>query len=447
MTDKESSREPSEGLKNLHSKLEKLGIPSEIEIDNAFGALLRADFPNGRAKRKVHIWDDDDDITLWEEIDPSKINFLGDYMAFVRTDTGVIEARIDRSGRALPYSQPWRLPGVEILNEEDAPDGEDSEDSAAPAWSRRPPKNWRLLVQGTKAELEVSPRSQEARALLPGPSSAFSLKIRGVETTSEDEAVATLSSLGEAFLFDLDVCYGTSFSLAYARRRFSYATNSKQSHATVGFPKNAYANEALSLYRYGREAAGLPLLEFLAYYQSLEFFFPTFSSEQALKSLRNELRRPDFDRENDVTLTRLVALASQASRTGVSEREQLRATLRGCITQEAIQTFIESHEAFVDHFYSKRQAISGVQPLKLQGDQDLRDQLADRIYAIRCRVVHTKGDGGPPGVDLLLPSSREARSLTPDVELLREVARAALIARATPARCDGPPDVRRNCAT
>jgi hypothetical protein len=98
-----------------------------------------------------------------------------------------------------------------------------------------------------------------------------------------------------------------------------------------------------------------------------------------------------------------------------------------------IVEFIESDKRYLDHFCSKSQVIKGVQKIYLQGTQtDLRDQIADRLYAIRCRVVHTKQDGGGAEVELLLPSSREARSLNPDVQLMRLIAQKVLIAQAQP---------------
>ena len=148
--------------------------------------------------------------------------------------------------------------------------------------------------------------------------------------------------------------------------------------------------------------------------------------------MQNVLRDPQFDRHNELSVARLVMVGQSAGRGG-SERENLRIAVRSSVEAGELDTFIRSDKRYVDHFCSKNQIIGGVKSIQIDNPQvDLRDQIADRIYAIRCRVVHTKEDGGEQQVELLLPTSREARSLGPDVELMRLVAQRVLIARATP---------------
>ncbi len=62
---------------------------------------------------------------------------------------------------------------------------------------------------------------------------------------------------------------------------------------------------------------------------------------------------------------------------------------------------------------------------------DLIDQEADRIYDIRCRVVHAK-DGAGHDSKLLMPYSPEVKELSHDVDLVRFCAQRALIASAGP---------------
>ena len=57
---------------------------------------------------------------------------------------------------------------------------------------------------------------------------------------------------------------------------------------------------------------------------------------------------------------------------------------------------------------------------------DLRADVADRIYDIRCKIVHTKNDSGIGDVELLLPFSREAEQLSHDIELVQYVAQETL---------------------
>jgi len=204
----------------------------------------------------------------------------------------------------------------------------------------------------------------------------------------------------------------------------------RPSHAPR-FPRNRYATQARELYEYGRSAAGLPLLEYLAYYQSVEYFFPFFAREETVNSVRAQLLHPRFDAQDDAALNRLINLSAPAARGGMAERDQLRASVRAVIVEEDLRDFIASSDEYKDHFCSKNQSVKSVGTIQLTGQQaDLRDQVADRIYAIRCRIVHAKQDGGGTNVDVLLPSSSEASSLQADIDLVRLIAQRALVARA-----------------
>lgn len=63
----------------------------------------------------------------------------------------------------------------------------------------------------------------------------------------------------------------------------------------------------------------------------------------------------------------------------------------------------------------------------------MRNDIAERIYDIRCKIVHTKdvAESRDQTGNLLLPFSKEAEGLTFDIELIQYVARQVLIASST----------------
>jgi hypothetical protein len=363
-------------------------------------------------------------------IEFEKYTVLGDYVAAVNTASGRIEAQVVGGGTAgrLNGGRVFQqIPGVEIIADGDPElDQEEFEDGAAPR--RLPAENWRLSVEQNGVSIEISPASAEFGILLER---GVTIKVDGVPTSTHEASVEALERYAAAMLFDLDVVYGVPVQLAKRRRANRRRRYERPDHPPK-FPRNQYAEQALELYQYGRAAAGLPLLEYLAYYQSLEYFFPFFAREQTVHSVRSQLLHPGFDALNDAALNRLINLAAPAARGGMAEREQLRATIRACMNEADLREFVESLPEYKDHFCSKNQKIKGVGAFQLNGNQaDIRDQAADRIYAIRCRIVHSKQDGGAGNSEeVLLPSSTETESLQADVEMIRLVAQRALIARA-----------------
>jgi len=184
------------------------------------------------------------------------------------------------------------------------------------------------------------------------------------------------------------------------------------------------------LYWYARSATSMPLLQFLAYYQVVEFYFPVYSQKEAIKQARNVMKHPAFsiDDENDVGRLLNAIKVGKAGGFG-DERAQLRATIVSCVDAQDLRTFLNSDDRF-SKFYSTQSQWKEVSTEKIPlstVDADLRNAVADRIYDIRCKIVHTKADGGPSKSELLLPFSKEADLLAFDIELSRYVARSVLV--------------------
>ncbi|MCT1479306.1 hypothetical protein [Microbacterium sp. p3-SID336] len=419
-------------LKELVERAASAGIEAETRVLERLPAdrarsYLRLLMPNGRTTRSIAVFPRDVDAFLASGFEDYIM--LSDYSATVSKSRGIIECQVigaSPSIRLASFLQ--ELPGVEILSGET--DGETETEisgEAAGGARREPSTDWRLVVEQDGVRIDISPASADFEMFF---GRAVTLKLSGVATSNHDTAVEALERYGQALLFDLDVVYNRFVQLG-KRRQGNRPRRHEQPDHRPRFPRNEYASQPLDLYQYGRAAAGLPLLEYLAYYQCVEYFFPFFAREQIVNSVKSQLLHPGFDAQNDAALNRLINLAAPAARGGMAEREQLRATLRSIVSEADLREFLESTPEYVDHFCSKSQSIRGVGTVQLDHNPaDLRDQIADRIYGIRCRIVHAKQDGGGKSEDVLLPSSKEANSLQADVELMRLVAQRALIARA-----------------
>jgi hypothetical protein len=325
-----------------------------------------------------------------------------------------------------------RIPGFEELEVEDDPEEEALDDAPI----LRMAANWRLAVEEEGVRLELSPASDWYRAVrgISSRSGPTTLKVSGLSHTSSEETAHSLQTLSDSFFFDLDVRYGAVIDLVPSRGRVApVRLRAGSTPRPAEFPQNRYLAQPAALYRYGRSAQGLPLLSFLAFYQVLEYFFPIFTQDEVMRRVQQTLRSPRFDPADEVSVLRLIEAIKPTMRFGVPEKEQLRATVRRCLDGETVREFITSTDRAREHFCHKSQTVPGLLPLRPEtSTPDIRDQVADRIYDIRCRIVHTKSDGGESGVELLLPTGPEARSLGPDIELVRLAAQEALIAGAAP---------------
>ena len=120
----------------------------------------------------------------------------------------------------------------------------------------------------------------------------------------------------------------------------------------------------------------MPLLQFLAYYQVVEFYFPVYSQKEAIKQARNVMKHPAFsiDDENDVGRLLNAIKVGKAGGFG-DERAQLRATIVSCVDAQDLRTFLNSDDRF-SKFYSTQSQWKEVSTEKIPlstVDADLRN--------------------------------------------------------------------------
>ena len=198
------------------------------------------------------------------------------------------------------------------------------------------------------------------------------------------------------------------------------------------FPRFSYERNPSSLYWYARSASSMPLLQFLAFYQCIEFFFPQYSRQETIAKIKNVLKNPVFDGTKDSSINAILNVTIEGRRGALlEERKQLGATLKQCVDASALRDFLNETEERKQFYRSGYKKISD-QRIVLSDETPMVDQTAERIYDIRCKVVHMKNLEGAEGGDMILPFSEEADLLMDDVELIKFLARRVLIPQVHP---------------
>lgn len=331
------------------------------------------------------------------------------YAAIYSTSTGEIEARI-RQGGLLPQFGMRDRPPLDKPYE--ISDGQ-----------RHP---------GKAIEISMSSPLFGSTRVVPMPRgrSVPVFRFRGFGSTTASAAKAVLDELGTALLFELDLAYGIPLELVRRQeipRR--PASGRERSDDPPSFPRNAYDPEPVALYMYGRAARGMPLLQFLAYYQAVEFYFPRYSEAELRRQLETIVKDPRFNAHRDRDIGRLLSIGLGDRRRSVgNERDQLQATMRACLQADEIRDFVDSDPERTAFFADRRSALTSCTISLRDQAVDLRDAAAKRIYDLRCKIVHTKDGPGDEQIDLLLPNSPEARRLYEDIELLELVATRVIVA-------------------
>jgi hypothetical protein len=400
--------------------------------------FIHVEMPNGPTKRPLVL--DYDGASRFLNTDFENVKFLGDYDAVQFTNSQSLEALL-RAGGPVPLRL-HTLPGAQRIADEERPTLFDAF-GMAEFESPRPTRielgdKWCVTFRSNPGDhwhVEVGSASTGLLSIL-GRSylrAGQSIRINGINAPRHEGALRVLERVANAVLFECEVKYGIVAILAHARRRRYVKLRGKPPSEPPLAPRFQYQKDAFSLYSYACSAQGMPLLQYLAYYQVLEYYFPSYARREVLDRLRNQIKDPDFQLEEDAHLGRLIDIMRRYGAGYGNEQEQLKATVRACVEEDQVKSLLV--EENFEEYFTQVSRIKGLSRLNLKDRrEDMRDQVSRRIYDLRCRIVHTKDEATDRVPELLLPFSAEANSIGPDIELLKYIAQRALIANAVPMR-------------
>jgi hypothetical protein len=387
-------------------------------VDAEGEPFVTLSIPAGRNKRVLGIYTEPAADALLA-LSFEKYRFLAGYEAICCYEERSIEAGLrTTNGMASQFilqrlaNQPWTLGSMKVGPIELSP----------PESSHGRPA---IEIGPCSAEFMVFGR---AASSVLGRAAPITIKLRGARATQHDQALSELRSYADSLFFQIDMLHGSTFILERERRRRLSPPTRRPAAVQLAYPMTHYNEEAISLYWYAKSAIGMPLLRFLAFYQSIEFYFPRYSQTEARKRVGAIIKHPTFRPYRDDDLDRLIS-AIQLERSGGrgSERSQLRTVVSECISAEQIREYLLSSKEREEHF-SGRTPKAKYHKISLQNkNADLRNDVADRLYDIRCKIVHTKNEHAEDELRMILPFSEDAEYLLHDIDLVEFVARNVLV--------------------
>jgi hypothetical protein len=403
-------------FRQLVERCEKAEIEYEIEQEIGYLSIY---LPSGREKRVIFVADAEDAGKL-AQVKFERYVFIEGYEGICCYAEGYIEAYIrlllPKSSEFL-FSRLLNIPYAEI--------------------KKIKPANLVFEVKskssnGNQIDITISQQSNIISLLtmreVLQQGSDVTIKIGGLNISKNQQASDILEKLANSLFFQIEGSIGFSLMLEtyYEEPLRIRSVPSTRSKATVIFPKYEYDRDPLNLYWYAKSASEMPLLQFLAYYQVLEFYFPTYSRKETSKVVTNILKDTTFDPNRDLDVNKVIsAVLSRMGRGYADEKQQLRATIQACVESEEIRQFIEERDYIKDYFRSDFKKLS---PLKVSVDNkelDLKDQIAERLYDIRCKIVHTKS--GEAEAERIIPFTEEESLLPIEIDIIEFISRKALV--------------------
>ena len=276
----------------------------------------------------------------------------------------------------------------------------------------------------------------------------LTVSISGLRLSTRDEAEHVLETIGSSFLLQVEEVIGDLPHLVTRHRRPWKLDSESEirirgaSETTLVYPHPPLRSEPAKMYFYAqRIPRKLPVVRFLAFYNVIEYFFLIYARIQVVEHLQEILQTPGFSPNSARDVGKLISAVPKGGYQGLgSELPQLEAALRRCVDIEAFRSFIAKHRnhPVMVTLMSHEQPL-GVKRLRVEHhcgsdspavclcDEALVKSLAERVYTLRNRIVHSKETSNEASRQLL-PFMPQADYLDADIELVRYLARKVLTA-------------------
>lgn len=274
----------------------------------------------------------------------------------------------------------------------------------------------------------------------PGIVKKITLKIQNTKATTHELNKELLEKIANSIFFQIDLAYEIPINLQTQkevwlerRKKIIRKRMFVDKTATISEPKYEYDTEPISLYWYAKESNNMPIYQYLAFYQTIEFYFPVFSSYEAKQKIQSLIKDPRFNANRDADITKIISTikVSSGGKSFGNEREQIRSTIKACTDNSELLYFFKADKNRFDFYAENKGKNIAIQKVSVKNEAaDFVAEVAERIYEIRCRIVHSKASEG--NFDVLLPYSTEVNNLNFDIELIEFISRKVLITSSRP---------------
>lgn len=424
-------------IDKFKERLEKANIPFEevFPLVPELSSRVIFEINGGREKYDCMVLNKEEYLKEVLETEFEAYKFINGYEAIWSKEKNIIEAEIytaDYFGSSL-LDKLNRL-----ISKPEENENEDDEDAITQI--NFPNLSDVIITLGySSSEFSFLTSTRERGMRRLNSNKRLTLKISNCNKITHDSAKEALEKIANSIFFQIDLGFEISIILQSQRESFIERRDKRlrkkilfDKSMNISEPKYEYDSEPISLYWYAKESSNMPIFQYLAFYQSIEFYFPIYSSFQAKQKIQSLIKDPRFNPNRDADITKIISTIKTSTGSSFgNEREQLKATISACIENSELRSFFEEDDKRFNHFSENKGKGISVQKISLKNETaDLITEISERIYQIRCRIVHSKSSD--TDFDVLLPYSNEVRTMNYDIELIEFISRKVLITSSRP---------------
>lgn len=224
-----------------------------------------------------------------------------------------------------------------------------------------------------------------------------------------------------SFIFSIN--YNRSLPLIEFRFIDNIIKPPKRLHPNeIEVPKRIYNQKPLYYYQQAL-ATDNPVLEFLSFYQVIEYFYEIVSQEDLIEGVKRKITHPQFSSKNKNGIKDLVKYI-KGSENRYTEQNALHLVLKKYLNKDKLKKDLKEYDYDYYHYLINENVNFADAPsLKIGEKESFIYKLAQRIYMIRNSLIHSK-EGEK---NAYIPFSDNEEELIKQLILMRFVAEQIII--------------------
>lgn len=260
------------------------------------------------------------------------------------------------------------------------------------------------------------------------------IQVNNMEEPNIDAAIKHSNELIDSCLFGLT--YVKNIPLGLVETFDTGIRPQSKRHFTFGerdfgnkfpLPNASYRTDLIRFYQFGA-SSDIPILQFLAFYQILEYFFVSVSDEHLYTKLSARINDFKF-RTSPNHLDRVIQDVLEHSRV-TDETEMLKNVIKKYIDEDDVIKFIKNYEEHLgDSYYTKKHEIFGVSIEVKLNPGHVVGNIAKLIKTVRNALVHSSDRHERSARHI--PFSKSTEIVEREVPLVRFLAEKIMTATAT----------------
>lgn len=260
------------------------------------------------------------------------------------------------------------------------------------------------------------------------------ITIENFKRTSPDGLNNDLRNILNSVLFDFEYSFNLAFepielnSLNKRIPRLKRPSLEIPNHP-INFTFKKYIPELIQYYHLSEKVDYIPF-KYLCYFHIIEYFSDKSAYAVVAEQVKQLLLKPDFHLKTDNYIDVAINIFKKENEKHLTDKIKLTRVLQQFVNMKDFHDYLDAIK-LIDHF-QKEQTFNCSKPLKIPAldfttEGTFFQSLTNRIYAIRCSIVHSNPDFDETKAVPFVHTSENVFRLNIEMALVYEVSRNIVV--------------------